>query len=248
MKIEIIFQGFPGKLASGYMGWSTVAYMEAGSRKILFDTGGPGKRNDICKQLQAVGVEPGEIELLVISHFHEDHVYNFDLFPKAEILLHQTEADWVMSGNYDWPQPTFLYPIIRNTGRLRLITRDEEIAAGVSTLHVPGHTPGCMALVLRDIDLPTTIFAGDAVKNIAELATGKAAMSLDPQATASSIAKVRQTAKIVYPGHDRKLEVQADRIVALTSIHETIIIPAGVVGDAPRNLELVIEPTWLPIE
>ncbi len=57
-----------------------------------------------------------------------------------------------------------------------------------------------MALVLRGDGMPTTVFAGDAIKNIAELATGKAAMSLDPQATADSIARVRAIAKIVFPG------------------------------------------------
>ena len=249
MRLEIIYQGFPGKMASGYMGWSTVVFFESGGKKVLWDTGGPGKRNDIRNRLGALKVQPDEIEMLIISHFHDDHVFNFDLFPKAELLMHRKEAEWVESGTYDWPQPTFLYSIIQKSGRLSLISRDEEILPGVQSIHLPGHTPGCMGLILSGDDMPTTVLTGDAVKNIVELATGKAAMSLDPKATMNSISKVRTIAKIVLPGHDRKLEIQADRIVALTSIHETIIIPSGVVDrDNPRYLELVIEPTWLPIE
>ncbi|MDR3566169.1 MAG: MBL fold metallo-hydrolase [Negativicutes bacterium] len=249
MRLELVFQGFPGKLASGYMGWSTVMYLEAGGKKVLWDTGGPGKRNDIGNRLSALGVQPTDIEILIMSHFHEDHVYNFDLFPQAEMVLHRKEAEWVESGIYDWPQAIGLYSGVKNSGRLRLVSGDEEILPGVQTIHLPGHTPGCMGLVLRGDDMPTTVLAGDAVKNIAELATGKAAMSLDPQATMESIAKVRNIAKIVMPGHDRKLEIQSDRIVALSTIRETIVIPAGVVDrDKPHYFELVIEPTWLPIE
>jgi hypothetical protein len=44
------------------------------------------------------------------------------------------------------------------------------------------------------------------------------------------------------------LQVFPDKISAIGSIHETIIIPPGVAdGEKPRYLELVIEPTSLPI-
>lgn len=45
---------------------------------------------------------------------------------------------------------------------------------------------------------------------------------------------------MVIPGHDRVLEVTDDAIVALTDLHETIVIPPGVVNvDRPRHLDLV---------
>lgn len=249
MRTELIFHGFPGKLASGYMGWSAVVLIETAGKKILFDTGGPGKRNDIRKRLLNLSIKPGDIDILVLSHFHEDHVYNFDYFTNAKILLHEKEAEWVLSDPDDFPMPKFLYPVVEKTGRLELISKDVEIVPGVQTLHVPGHTPGCMALILRDEDMPTTVLAGDAVKNLAELAYGKVAMTWDDEASARSIRTVREIAKVVVPGHDRLLAVQADRIEAITSIHETIIVPPGVVDkDGPRYLELVIEPTWLAVK
>jgi glyoxylase-like metal-dependent hydrolase (beta-lactamase superfamily II) len=245
--MELVFQGFPGKLARGYMGWSSVVYVETAGTRILFDTGSPGKRSDIRSRLEELQIKADDIDILVLSHFHDDHVYNFDYFKKARILLHAKEAEWVLT-DPDWfPVPKFLYPAVVNTGRLELIREDTEIAPGVQTLHSPGHTPGCMALVLRAPGMPVTVLAGDAIKNISELATGKVALSRDDAASARSIAKIRDFAEVVVPGHDRLLQVTPDNIVATTSIHETIIIPPNVADrEKPRYLELVIEPTCLP--
>ncbi|MGD0976009.1 MAG: MBL fold metallo-hydrolase [Candidatus Korobacteraceae bacterium] len=248
MKMELVFQGFPGKLSRGYMGWSSVVYIETQGTKIVFDTGGPGKRSDLRARLQECGAKAEDIDILVFSHFHDDHVYNFDYFPKAKILLHAKESEWVKTDPDSFPIPKFLYPAVVNTGRLQLIEGEVEIAPGVQTIFTPGHTPGCMSLVLRDKDMPTTVLAGDAVKNISELATGKVAMSWNNDCSAQSIAKIRKIAEVVVAGHDRMLQVFPDKISAIGSIHETIIIPPGVAdGEKPRYLELVIEPTSLPI-
>lgn len=246
MKMEVVVQGFPGKTASGSLSWSSVIYIESGGDKILFDTGGPSKRNPIREHLKKIGVHANEITMLVFSHFHDDHVRNYDYFPNARIIMHAKEAEWILTEPSDFAVPQFLYPAVQKTGRLELITDDVEIAPGVETLLVPGHTPGSMALVLRDSDMPVTVLTGDAVKNIAELATGKVAKALDPALNAQSIKKIRDIAEVVVPGHDRILKVTEDKIIALTAAHETIILPAGVANaDSPRYLELVIEQTWL---
>lgn len=247
MRIEMIVQGFPGKRLSGSLAWSSVTYIETGKHKILFDTGGPNVRATVCKHLQSIGVRPDEITMLVISHFHDDHVRNFDYFPQAEILLHALEATWAKSGPDDFAFPQHLFPAIQQTGRLRLIHNDCEIAPGAATIHIPGHTPGSMGLVLSPADRPVTILAGDAIKNMAELASGKVDKSEDPLSSTRSIKKVRDIAGVVIPGHDRILAVTDDKIVALTSARQTLVIPDGVANhEGPRYLELTIEQTSLP--
>lgn len=247
MRIEMIVQGFPGKRLSGSLAWSSVTYVEAGRHKILFDTGGPNVRATVRKHLQSIGVMPDEITMLAISHFHDDHVRNFDYFPKANILLHEIEAAWAESEPDDFAYPRYLFRAMQETGRLQIIHADCEIAPGVETMHMPGHTPGSMGLVLRPIDRPVTVLAGDAIKNMAELASGKVDKSEDPLNSTRSIKKVRDLAGVVIPGHDRILAVTEDTIVALTSARQTLVIPAGVADSAgPRYLELTIEQTSLP--
>ncbi len=247
MRLEIVFRGFPGKLLSGYMEWSTVALLQSGGKTILFDTGGTGKRVDLLPRLASLGVAPEQVDILFLSHFHSDHAYNFDLFPNAEILLHKDEIPHIEKDADPW-QPRFLYDPIKKTGRLRAVGEGDYIASGASVVHLPGHTPGCMGLILEHPSMPVTILAGDAVKNIAELARGAAAMSMDQLATSTSIRKVRDIAQRVIPGHDRILNIESDRILAECSVEETIIIPPGVANpDSPRHLELKLEQTWLPI-
>lgn len=229
------------------MGWSSVVYVEAGGTKIMFDTGGPAKRCELRARLQELGTSAAEVDILVLSHFHDDHVFSLDYFSNARILLHAKESAWVLSDPDAFAIPKYLYPALVNTGRLELISEDIEIAPGVQTMLVPGHTPGCMALVLREQNKPTTVLAGDAVKNLAELASGTVGMSLDNEASARSIARVRDLADVVIPGHDRVLRVEPDRIVAGPAIQETIVLAPGIADrEQAKCFELVVEQSWLP--
>jgi glyoxylase-like metal-dependent hydrolase (beta-lactamase superfamily II) len=249
MEINIILQGFPGKMTRGYMGWSSVVLVDTGDHKILFDTGGYGERPEIPKRFKELGIEMTDIDILVLSHFHHDHVINYDYFANARIMIHEKEVDWIHSDIFDWPTPKYLFPIVESTGRLEVIKGDEEIASGVETLLSPGHTPGCMALVLRDPNRPTTILAGDAVKNMHELVTGRVDMSWDNDASANSIRRIKEIGEIIIPGHDRMMQLSSNKIKALTLCHETIFIPKGVADPLNgKSIDLIIEPTEFLME
>lgn len=248
MKIDVLFQGFPGKMTRGYMSWSSIIYVEDAGHQILFDTGSMSERSELPNRFKEHNLHMDDIDIVVLSHFHHDHVMNFDYFKNARILLHEKEADWVLSNPGDWAIPKYLFPALQNTGRLELISKDGEIAPGIELLHTPGHTIGCMSMVLRAKKMATTVLAGDAVKNLTELATGKVAMSWDNQASSTSIEKIRDIAKVVIPGHDRILQVMADKIVATTACHEMITIPKGVCDkNNPEVIELSVKPTSLKI-
>ncbi len=247
MKVEVLFQGFPGIITRGYMSWSSIVYVETKGVKILFDTGGYGERSELPKRFKEHGLDMRKIDVVVLSHFHHDHVMNIDYFPNSRILLHEKEYEWVKSNPDDWPIPKFLFPVLEGNRQFEIIKGEPQIAHGVQVVLTPGHTPGSISLVLRDKDMPVTVLAADAVKNLAEISTCMVAMSHDNEASAKSIRRIRDLAQVIVPGHDRILEVREDRVVAITSCHETITIPHGVCDqDGPRYLELVIEQTSLP--
>ncbi|MDR1243484.1 MAG: MBL fold metallo-hydrolase [Deltaproteobacteria bacterium] len=249
MKMHVVVQGFPGRSVNGSLSWSSVAYIETGKHKILFDTGGPSKRSSLKKRLADIAVDPESITMLVFSHFHDDHIRNYDYFPNAEILFHAVEEDWARELPIsDFAFPEAYYPIIHKTGRVSLVSRDEEIAPGVNAMLVPGHTPGSMALILRDPAMPVTALTGDAVKNMAELATGAVSHSKNAAISAASIRKVRDAADVVLPGHDRLLKVEKDRIVALTEARDGVIVPPDVMEPGKEVLlDLVVPITAMPI-
>lgn len=246
--MRILFQGFPGRLADGHLLWSSVVYLHAGGRHMLFDVGGANRRVTLTPALEKLcGVRADMIDVLVMSHFHEDHIYNYDLFPNAELLLHAAEETHAARGTDPWT-PLPFFEAVKKSGRLTLVNEGYTVAPGVEILHTPGHTPGCMSLLLTAEGMPTTVLAGDAVKNLAEVVSGRAAMTQDETATARSIAKVRGTAQRIVPGHDRLLAVENNAVRALNETRQTVIIPDGCLdahGDVA--VPLVLPPMVMPL-
>lgn len=137
------------------------------NRLILFDTGnGPQEEGAgfglLMPNLRAIGVAPEQIDTVVISHCHGDHVNGLrdasgnPLFPQAEILVPRKElafwldADEAARASQFW-QGNFanVRRIFDNPAQPALALREyedgDEIAPGVTALAAHGHTPGHMA-------------------------------------------------------------------------------------------------------
>ena len=61
---------------------------------IIVDTGMPHEAHAIVKALQVRGLRPADIQTVINSHFHIDHVLNNVLFPGSEIFGSQESYDW----------------------------------------------------------------------------------------------------------------------------------------------------------
>lgn len=243
MKIHVLYQGIPAKFIQGYLSWPSCVYVESGGIKILFDTGFVTQRKELPEKLQNMAnVSPEDIDILVLSHLHYDHAYNFDLFPRARILAHNNEIHYATHvDKEEFAYQRFLTDAIIATGRLVGVEEGHVVAPGITTLFVPGHTPGCMALLLAPKDLPATVLAGDAVKNIAELATGRMPMVTQAEDAAASIRKIRSCAQVVIPGHDRTLHIFPDRIEAVAASELTLkYVPGCVPTGHADEMELGI--------
>ncbi|MCA1300632.1 N-acyl homoserine lactonase family protein [Stappia indica] len=119
--------------------------------------------------LDEIGVSPDQIEDIVLSHLHYDHVGNLGLFPRARLHVHAREwawatglamADAAASRYYDRSDMTVLLDRLFS-GKLRLIAQDHLEFKGLGLTHVGGHSPGQMI-----IEVPTStgpvVLASDA--------------------------------------------------------------------------------------
>ena len=125
-----------------------VFYFHNGDRHILFDAGmGADKGGQLMPSLEKLGVAPGDITDICITHLHFDHIGGLitpegtAAFPQATLHIAQAEYDAWMSGplsdnNQQVKAVAQLYE-----GRLDLFA-DTLSLDGVHSISMPGHTPG----------------------------------------------------------------------------------------------------------
>lgn len=150
-----------------------VVLIERGDRKILVDTGlgdyefGPlaSGGGELVTTLEALGVSAGDIDTVVISHFHPDHIGAVSIggtpvFPNASYVMPEAEKAFVdgytmsgdegMDGTIQFVRGK-LGPV-EASGQLSTFADGAEVAPGLTAVAAPGHTPGHSAFLLADGD------------------------------------------------------------------------------------------------
>src|SRR5215207_5911937 len=103
--IQTILQGFSVNTSEGSLGYCAVTLL-SGERTTLVDVAHVGRRTLLLERLRAVGLEPGDIERVVLTHAHWDHCHNLDCFPNAEVMLLDAEYQYTSSPHpQDWATP-----------------------------------------------------------------------------------------------------------------------------------------------
>jgi glyoxylase-like metal-dependent hydrolase (beta-lactamase superfamily II) len=145
----------------------TALLVNTGGRLVLIDTGTAGQITDSAgfmnANLAAAGVKPEMIDIIVISHFHPDHIDGLKtkdgdkVFPNAEILVPEPEwAYWMDDGNMSRASGA-LHKYFLNARRIfkdiakevRRYKPGSEVAPGIVSIPAYGHTPGHTAFAIH---------------------------------------------------------------------------------------------------
>jgi glyoxylase-like metal-dependent hydrolase (beta-lactamase superfamily II) len=138
--------------------------VETGGQLVLVDTGyGAVSPNPdggkLPAALKAEGIAPEEIDLVLLTHLHFDHVggaldaAGTPAFPNARYLVNRAEHDfWLTDPSLiELPVPDdvklFVAQVAKDAAvalrnRLELVAPGDEVAPGVTVVAAPGHTPG----------------------------------------------------------------------------------------------------------
>jgi glyoxylase-like metal-dependent hydrolase (beta-lactamase superfamily II) len=126
--------------------------------------------------LAELGICPAEISRVLVTHLHYDHAGNLGLFPNAELLVHERELDFWGSPLAEraqfgaYVEPDEIGQVLRaeSDGRLRRLDTETEVAPGVDSFLVGGHSPGQVILVVQTASGPV-VLASDSIHFYEEL-------------------------------------------------------------------------------
>ena len=149
---------------------------------LLFDTGGSDVRHahrmghrhyrrapseEPVEKLRAIGVRPGDVDTVVLSHLHWDHASNWRLFERADILVAAAEVAYAAR-----PDPGHQVYFDFRSGpapywdpeRFHLAEGEQTLTSrgDVRLVPLPGHTPGSQGLLIASPVGPV-LLPGDAV-------------------------------------------------------------------------------------
>jgi len=79
--------------------WRSAAsvLLSTGSHRLVIDTGMPHEEHLLLSALQQRGLAASDIDAVITTHFHIDHVLNNSLFPGSLIYATQESHDWCCS-------------------------------------------------------------------------------------------------------------------------------------------------------
>ncbi|MBS0529173.1 MAG: MBL fold metallo-hydrolase [Proteobacteria bacterium] len=127
--------------------------------------------NTYMRALAAAGLGVGDIDVVMCTHLHVDHVgWNTRLengrwvptFPNARYVFGKTEFDYWTAQHAKADVPPFadsVLPVVE-ANKAEIVTNDYQIGDHVRLLPTPGHTPGHVAFTFgRGKD--DAVFSGD---------------------------------------------------------------------------------------
>ncbi|HEY8446749.1 MAG TPA: MBL fold metallo-hydrolase [Thermomicrobiales bacterium] len=177
-----------------------------GERTIVVDPGNHhvGFYGSLALALKRFGLTPADVDLVIATHSHHDHMASAGLFPGKELIIGAGEIEYLTAGSSEEEVQARLRKFSRVTevpagGEL-------EICQGVTAVATPGHTPGHIS-VLVETESDRVVVAGDVTMTRSEYEERKFSHWYTPDQLAQLNASLDRLQAwgptLVLPGHDR---------------------------------------------
>lgn len=224
----------PGENAGKSIEFSSTCWLlKRGNQWLLWDTGVPDATSGdpkgwstlpklivyhldktVTGQLAELGLKPGDITYVAVSHTHGDHIGNVRLFPDSRILIQRTEYSWIHSADGTNDNVNRLMALARKLmgtpKYLQLLDGDTDVFGdgSVTLISTPGHTPGHQSLMVHLKNSGFIILSGDVAHSEENFAKDVVpSLNTDKAASIASMERVRR----MLPTYQAKLFINHDK-------------------------------------
>lgn len=135
-------------------------YFVDGEKRILIDPGHYHLLSHVREKLSRLSLSLKDMDLVVITHVHPDHVEGIRAFADTNTLIaiHETEIDFLKN-----VAPQYGEALGVSDSRVDILLREGELKIGnleFQVISTPGHSPGSVCLYWSD---KKVLFTGDVV-------------------------------------------------------------------------------------
>jgi glyoxylase-like metal-dependent hydrolase (beta-lactamase superfamily II) len=213
-----------GSVHSGVMVPVPVWLLEGTEKTILIDTGlgdieevsrmqsrygvdfvaSRADDQDLVAGLARHGVAPEDVDVVILTHLHFDHVGNNEMFPNATFIVQRDELPQATQPPHFcmFYYPEYAYKIEAVRDRLQVIDGDLRLDEHVRLVKIGGHTPGSM-VVMVSTDVGTVCLTSDVMYNYRNLELNWPMGSFwDLPELIAGYERLRREADILVPEHD----------------------------------------------
>jgi len=254
VKVDTLLQGYRLDTNQGAVAFCSVNLLEVPDetgvvRRAVVDTGHTGRRGPLKEQLAKRGLSCSDIDIVICTHAHWDHIENLDIFDRAEILLHKDERRYITRPHKnDTGCPGWIDAVFEHyRGRLREVEEGDRPLPGIEIVDAPGHSAGTIA-VTANTDEGIAVITGDSVQNSTVAVERRNALVFwDDALAARSIDKLVKIADVIYPGHDQAFRIDSHNRVEYVQQFELTLVNAraddpGLSFDPGTTFQPVIMP------
>jgi glyoxylase-like metal-dependent hydrolase (beta-lactamase superfamily II) len=183
---------------------------------VLIDTGLQFRGKAIINEIKSMGIELSDIKHILLTHHDIDHIGNVFMLQQltgAQVWASQEDIPYI-HGDIDRSgfKKYFKYIFrVKVPGNIRPYTPGVSIN-GIEVVPTPGHTPGHVCLLYKDI-----LFAGDLIENKnGKLRPYPHAWNWDNKIMAESLKSIANLPfKTVCPAHGKPVDLTKSLILSI---------------------------------
>ena len=197
--------------------------IQTGDHNILVDTGtGPDWATRYAPWvspevlLSKVGLKASDIDTIIVSHPHFDHVDGLEYFKNATVYIQREayrflteeapEFAFIRGSNFPRKKDALTLFDLAWNGRLKFLDGDAEIFPGIKTIKVGGHHPGLQITVVQT-GAKAVVLASDAVHQYVSLEKNipMGFYQGNFKDVVKALETIRQINGVVVSGHDKQV-------------------------------------------